>query len=978
MTTGLILAWRSLLLFTSIFLLLFISFVPGAEGIDYSKENLSDRYAVNLRSSKSPVNVSDIPPLDILKTHRLYTTQLLKGDVVWHRLRLGFFSSNKNAQKALVSLKSAYPDAWVTKVSKLERIDSFESAIALSRRSLKDILQESRLKIEKKIREVSKESKEIIEKKLAEMSAALKERKRLAGIRNEADGAMRAGNYKRAITLYKELADSQGYSGQQRATEFLGLAYEGKNDIKSAKRVYKEYLALYKEGKGKARVSQRLVELETGKVTTRKKIVAHKGSKRGVGPKEKPSDRYAVSLLSSTVPIGVETIARVKIFDEHRLYTTTFKKGGTVWHRLRLGFFPTRKAAQKALTAVRKDYPDSWVTKVSPDERVKSAESVVAFRTPMAERLVKLKDKVSERVALLLKSEKSEDEATATVEPVKEQVGAPGTPLPQAAKGTTTIPATRSNQRLSRMMEEAEVAMTGGKYGKAIGLYQDILQSQANPYQQSAREFIALAFEKRGQTDKAIAEYRGYLVLYPKSNEAVRVRQRLAGLETARATPKKRLAKVKKRRREGTEFYGSFAQFYNRDQNYTDLGGKILTSSTLSSDLDLNVRKRGSNYDLRSVLIGGYDYNFIGDGSDNEFRLSRFYLDIYNREREVKVRLGRQSRSDGGVLGRFDGGLIQYPITPVVNMNLVTGFPVESSIVEKVDTDKHFYGASFDIGTFYKYWDVNAFFITQQADGITDRKSVGGEIRYFHPDRSFFNLVDYDLSYGKLNTMLFVGNWTLADKSSFNVAVDYRSSPILTTSNALQGQAATDLAELMQSFTEDEVRSLALDRTATNKSFTVGYTTPLKDTRFQLSNEATISELEGTDASGGVDAVAGTGLEYFLSSQLIGASIVKEGDMAIVGLRYSDTSTSNTLSLNLNTRYPATRALRINPRMRVDYRTRDDGSEDRWVLRPSLRTDYYWRKKRLHLEFEAGGDWTYSTIEDSRDYFLLMGYRVDY
>ncbi|MFQ5587060.1 MAG: hypothetical protein ACE5GF_09630, partial [Thermodesulfobacteriota bacterium] len=129
---------------------------------------------------------------------------------------------------------------------------------------------------------------------------------------------------------------------------------------------------------------------------------------------------------------------------------------------------------------------------------------------------------------------------------------------------------------------------------------------------------------------------------------------------------------------------------------------------------------------------------------------------------------------------------------------------------------------------------------------------------------------------------------------------------------------------------------------------------------------------------GGVEAVQGTGVEYFFSTQLIGTSLIKEGDTAIIGLRYSDTSTSDTLSFNLNTRYPASRALRINPRMRIDYRESDDESEKKWVLRPSLRTDYFWRKKRLHFELEAGGDWTYSSVEDSQDYFIVVGYRVDF
>ena len=173
-----------------------------AEKIDFTKENLSYRYAVNLRSSKAPFNVSDIPQLEAFKSHRLYTTRQKKGDIVWHRLRLGFFPSTKNAQKTLSSLKNAYPDAWVTKISKKERVESAESVVVFER-SLINILQDTRLRIESKIKEVSKESKEAVEKKLSEISSSMKERRRLSKIREEAGGAMTAGNYARAITLYK-------------------------------------------------------------------------------------------------------------------------------------------------------------------------------------------------------------------------------------------------------------------------------------------------------------------------------------------------------------------------------------------------------------------------------------------------------------------------------------------------------------------------------------------------------------------------------------------------------------------------------------------------------------------------------------------------------------------------------------------------------------------------------------------------------
>ena len=42
-----------------------------------------------------------------------------------------------------------------------------------------------------------------------------------------------------------------------------------------------------------------------------------------------------------------------------------------------------------------------------------------------------------------------------------------------------------------------------------------------------------------------------------------------------------------------------------------------------------------------------------------------------------------------------------------------------------------------------------------------DRRAVGGEARYFDPVKSLLSYVDYDISYGQLNTLLLLGNWTL-------------------------------------------------------------------------------------------------------------------------------------------------------------------------------------------------------------------------
>jgi len=181
------------------------------------------------------------------------------------------------------------------------------------------------------------------------------------------------------------------------------------------------------------------------------------------------------------------------------------------------------------------------------------------------------------------------------------------------------------------------------------------------------------------------------------------------------------------------------------------------------------------------------------------------------------------------VLGRFDGGLLSYTKIPRVKLNFVSGFPAASSSLTSVNTDKNFFGLNADLGTFWKHWDFNVFAINQRVDGITDRRAVGGEARYNYSKGSYFSLVDYDTSFDRLNTFLFVGNWILAGNRTVNLSMDYRQTPSLSTSNALVGQNVNSVSELMNSMSEDDVRRLALDRTAQNWSVTLGGTSPLND-----------------------------------------------------------------------------------------------------------------------------------------------------
>jgi hypothetical protein len=314
------------------------------------------------------------------------------------------------------------------------------------------------------------------------------------------------------------------------------------------------------------------------------------------------------------------------------------------------------------------------------------------------------------------------------------------------------------------------------------------------------------------------------------------------------------------------------------------------------------------------------------------------------------------------------------------------GFPVNSQR-DGFDESRYFYGVNFELEDFLTGWDTSVFFIEQKVEDILDRRGVGGELRYFDVNRSFFTLVDYDTFYRELNTAQLLGSWTTDNKTTFNIVLDYRNSPILTTSNALQGEAATNpqgavvstIEEMLAIYTEEEIFGFARDRTATSRLGTLGVSRPVTE-KLQVSGDVTLSKLSDTVASGTALAVPGTDNEFYYNLQLIGSNLIKEGDVTILGLRLIDATMSDTASLSLNTRYPVSREFRVNPRFRVDFRKNDDDTEQ-WIYRPSARLTYS-IKRRFRLEAELGGEWSDREIvagsSKSESWFVNVGYRADF
>jgi hypothetical protein len=644
---------------------------------------------------------------------------------------------------------------------------------------------------------------------------------------------------------------------------------------------------------------------------------------------------YTINLLSSRKPITLSKYQTYIALQNYHVYTTQTVIPQGKWYRLRAGFFSTRTQAQQASQSLKSKFPNAWIDKATGPER-----------------------KQIEHWLLAQNKSTTTKQTTQKNQPVI----------------TDVITTPESQLLLSR----AKKNIIEGKYRKAILLLTKLLNLPANASSEIAQELIGVAREKNQQLAHAIAEYRTYLKKYPNGKYAKRVQQRLDGLINARSGNRKKLRKAKTSEdSQPWQVYGTIFQFFRRDVDTTESNNTVLNSS-LDTDLSVSARKRTQNLDIRTRFTGSYSNDFE-DGTQNDFRISSLYIDTADRSRNWNARLGRQNQNNSGILGRFDGISAGYRLSPKWKINAVAGFPVVLSSTNQLQTDKVLYGMSLDAGTFDKYWNVNTYLIKQTADGLDDRTAVGTEVRYLHPKTTVFALLDYDIDYNSVNIAQVIANARLPYDTSVNLVADYRNGPILTTSNALQGQTSTTLDELLLTYTEDEIRQLAEDRTIVFRSLS-GTLSKQMTNNLQISLDVAASHLESSPASGGVDATPSTGIEYFYGTQLIANSIFKEGDTSLFGLRYADTSSSDTLTFSVNSRYPYNKSWRLNPRFRIDKQKRDNNST---ILRyrPSFKMDYR-AKREIRLEMEIG--YELSDIDDAfgsreeSNYFIYMGYIADF
>ena len=590
------------------------------------------------------------------------------------------------------------------------------------------------------------------------------------------------------------------------------------------------------------------------------------------------------------------------------------------------------------------------------------------------------------------------------------QNGAPGAaaaarPKDRPASGKISDADLRA---IAAWMDEGRAALRKNSFGAAMQLFTKILKYPENQHSAEAQELLGLARQKSGQLAEARAEYEDYLRRYPSGEQSERVRQRLAGIVTANGEPSAPLrtpngqpagllpaGKFTPSRETTWTLVGSASMFYIRDDSFRAVRDpSVAPDPTADPDTHrvhqnemlatLDVTGAWNNDETKGkIRFSGSEEHRFNTGSRDLSGIATFLVDTMVKDWNLRTVVGRQTLNTDGVLGRFDGALLSWQPLPMLKVDVVTGSPALSRFDLPGKNDKYFYGAGLGLGPYFGGFETTLYAIEQRDRGLLDRQAVGTDLRYFDQSKFAFANVDYDIHFQRLNAAIFSGSWILPDKSTIYGGADYRRTPFLSTWNALFNQPFATLYDMLKQRTNEDLRQFALDQTPIYKSAMIGFSHPLTE-NLQVSADATIVNLTQPISPIGLDpslATLSAGNEYYYSTQLIGTNLLKDGDMHIAALRYSQLTTSNRYVVDFNSRYPLTNEWRVSPRLRLGYAVGNGIDLKEYTVLPSLLVDYYWTKA-LNLEFEVGVQWTSSMRSGikSTDTELLatVGLRYDF
>ncbi len=541
-----------------------------------------------------------------------------------------------------------------------------------------------------------------------------------------------------------------------------------------------------------------------------------------------------------------------------------------------------------------------------------------------------------------------------------------------------------SNQQARALMVLGRDALSAKNNEAAVDAFNKLLLLPPNDYTQAGQEWVGVSRERAKQNDKARVEYELYLRLYPEGVGAEHVAQRLASL-SGQDTDQGIIESKEKKQQARLMSFGSVSSRYyfgkskmTSTQTFNGAAETISTSMTdqsmLISSVDASERYVSDEYDGRLVFRDVNTRNFLSNGPSIN-RVNAAYGEIKNRKQDYMLRLGRQSAYGGGVMGRFDGLAGSYGDSQDLRFNGVAGALSDNSQGSKPT----FYGASLDRGA------ISIYGISQNVDGLLDRRALGAEWRYFEDKKTAFALVDYDTNFKSLNAAQLMGSFGVSNMN-VNFMVDHRKTPSLSIRNALNGAATSSINALLQTMSASSLRDLALARTATSNMAQVGVTLPYKE-RVQIGGDVRLSNITGMPASGAVNSLQGDlpatpsrGTEMSVTGQIIASGLYTEGDIWSASTTFNNSGSVNGQSIFLYNHTLFKQGWTMDTSFQL-YKQKDQFGGTTQRISPMLRGAY---RIREQLTFDADGGIEFTNFSGTNQFnkttrfFFSGGLRWDF
>lgn len=542
---------------------------------------------------------------------------------------------------------------------------------------------------------------------------------------------------------------------------------------------------------------------------------------------------------------------------------------------------------------------------------------------------------------------------------------APAAPGPATSSASTEI-----EERAAPLMARARAAQQAGRWAEAIEAYNQLLELPPNSHTAEAQQQVGRAHLRNGDPVRARVEFETYLKTFPDGPGAEAIRRELAGLSAPAPAPAAPAVAAPKPAPDTTltgsvssTYYGGNGQVRSRDFQDSPIAGlpQVAGEPQLSSDrsrqiysdVDVNWRRRNAEVDQRFVLRDSYLTDLVrSDKSRN--RLSALYFDHRSISGGWGLRVGRQSPTGGGIMGRFDGLSASYTVAPRVKLGAALGDPTDRFFASR----RRFAGVSLDADRVLGSLGGSVFAIQQRIDGVVDRQAVGLDLRWFKGGTTLFAQFDYDLQIRGTNIASVQGTWILEDNTVLNALFDRRALTLLTLGNSLTfgdpanpGVLFRRIDEKLASSTLQALRDQVRRTTPMVTQAQLGITKPWSKTwqtaaSLSLVNTGAIPPVP--EVSGFEQGRPATGNVVTASAQLIGLNLYSSRDTHVLSTSLiSGPSLRGVLMAYNNSSFLA-EVWQLEPSLQY-YRDRNDGGSrsERWT--PGLRLTYR-GFKRLALE----------------------------